>query len=496
MPVVQVKVTNRLLLPKALPEHLVTLLKQTSEHKNPAYHKAKAMGFWSKEPKVLKSWTMNRGALSLPRGRTNELRKVFADAGLELELVDGREYGAKEWAGEFPAHKVQLWDHQHRCVEAILDIEQGLVRAPTGSGKTTAGIAAIAQAQLPTLVVVWTGGLVEQWVERICNELGLTEDEVGVVGNGVERWRPITVSMQQTLARSETKRAKASKLFGFLLCDEVQKFAASTFLDVVDWFPSRFRIGLSADERRKDQKEPLIYDVFGRVIAEIDRKDLEKKELVLPVTVKVVPTEFAAPWYEEAMRTMHMTELSQRQNVEGPDFTRLLDEMTKDMPRNELVMQALLSSGVPTIALTHRREHALLMRQRMAASGMNCGLLLGGKENSAEFSDTVAAMRLRTLQHAAGTYQAVGQGLDIPPAACAVCTTPIAANKQFFGQVRGRICRTSNGKHSAELVYFWDHKVFGVQALHNLARWNDRKVVVWHERRWQSVDDFLEVWRG
>lgn len=489
---VEVHVTNRLVMPRDLPEELVTALKATSEHSNPAYHKAKAMGFWSTEPKLLQTWANDRGVLSLPRGRTNEVRAILSEAGIDFEFVDDRERGKREWANQFPSSCVELWSHQQDIVDAIGNQDQGLVRAPTGSGKTTAAIAAIAASQLPTIVLVWTSGLVDQWVERIHAELGIPTDDIGIIGGGKEKWAPITVSMQQSLARSKPKLNKAKKLFGSLVCDEVQKFAAGTFLDVVDKFPAAMRIGFSADERRKDEKQQLIYDMFGRVMVDVDRKELEKKELVLPVLVRVIPTEFDAPWYTQRRYDIDLDK------PENPNFTQLLAELTTNNERNAMIMK-LLDGGLarmPTLALTHRREHALLIRAKMTAAGRNCGLLVGSKENAAEFASSVKGMRSGQLDLGVGTYQAIGQGLDIKPAAIAVCTTPIHANKQFFGQVRGRICRSSPGKTKAELFYFWDKKVFGVEALHKLARYNDRKVVVLSDGQWIPVDTFIERWRG
>ncbi len=483
----RITVNRRLVLPAGLPAELTELLKGTAEHSNPAFHKAKAMGFFTKEKPTIRTWSERNGRLTLPRGKTSAVRKILDDAGVKYDFDDDREFGEVTWVGAFPQHRVELWDHQRIVVDAISDMQQGLCRAPTGSGKTTAGIAAMAEVQLPTLVLVWTAGLIDQWVERIHDELGIPEDDIGIVGNGKERWRPVTVSMQQTLARSESKLKKATKLFGMFMCDEVQKFAATTFLKVCDAFPAAYRIGLSADERRKDDREFLIYDMFGKVIADIDRKDLEKKELVLPVLVRVIPTEFEAKWYVN----------SREDEDKHPDFTRLLEELTRDAPRNELVMataRRLYADGHSTLALTHRREQALSIRSGLAASGMACGLLLGSKENAEEFASTVRKMRSGELSFGAGTYQAIGQGLDIKPASRALCTTPIHANKQFFGQVRGRICRRDNNKLDAELYYIWDQKVFGLAALQNLSRFNDRKVVVQRGDQWIPVREYMELW--
>ena len=461
-------------------------LKGACTHSNPAYHKAKAMGFrWTREPSTIATWRQESATcISLPRGCTADVRAVLADRGIVVQFDDQRSEGDAQWAGQIPLHRVTLWDHQARVVEAIVDIEQGLVRAPTASGKTTAGIAAIAEVQLPTLVLVWNGGLAEQWIERLCDELGYAEQDVGLVGSGKARWRPVTVAMQQTLARSRVKLDEAKRRFGFLLCDEVQRFAAETFTQVVDGFPARYRIGLSADETRKDRKEFLIYDQFGRVIADIDQGELEAKSLVMPVLVRVVPTDFEAQWY--------IGQLESNGEV-TPDFTRLLEEMVRDPARNALLERVIMEQAGCTMVLTHRREQAIDVRARMAAAGRDCGLLLGGAENASDFEETVHRMRSGALALGVGTYQAVGTGMDIKPVSRAVCSTPIHANRQFFGQVRGRLCRIAPGKTDAEMVCLWDAKVFGDIPLRNLRRWNARgRVLVWDFGTWVDVNAYLE----
>src|SRR6185295_10926648 len=136
-------------------------------------------------------------------------------------------------------------------VDAIERYEQCLIRSPTGSGKTSALIAAIAKIGLPALVIMWDSGLLEQWQERIEKELGIPPEEQGLIRGGECRLRGITLAMQQTLNNYKPKQwDKILPVFGFVACDEVQRYAAKTFTEQVDRFPARYRVGLSADERR------------------------------------------------------------------------------------------------------------------------------------------------------------------------------------------------------------------------------------------------------
>ncbi len=77
--------------------------------------------------------------------------------------------------------------------------------------------------------------------------------------------QPITIAIQKTLAAHGVDDELRS-FFGAVICDEVQLFGAKTFYEVIDPWPAKYRIGVSADERRKDRKEFLIHHQFGEVV--------------------------------------------------------------------------------------------------------------------------------------------------------------------------------------------------------------------------------------
>ena len=116
------------------------------------------------------------------------------------------------------------------------------------------------------------------------------------------------------------------------------------------------------------------------------------------------------------------------------------------------------------------------------------GLMLGGADDASAFEET----RRELLQGdylGVGTYQSIGVGIDVPRVMAGVVSTPIGRNRQFFGQVRGRVCRPWPGKRRGVLYYLWDESVFP-DAPRNLAAWNDGLVEAWSPARgeWLRVE--------
>lgn len=456
------------------------------EHTNPQHAKLKAMGFpaW-KEPRIIKTWARGSGpsaVYSFPRGGLSKVRSVLRRHGVTWSIADAR--ADTPQVEGWPDHQVTLYDYQERLVEAALARENCLVRAPTGSGKTTAAIALAARIAKPTLVIVYNGGLLEQWRERVKAEMSMT---AGVIRAGKMRLENITIAMQQTLAKlSAADWERINEFFAVVICDEVQRFAARTFLDVIDRCEMRYRVGVSADETRKDRKEFLVYDLFGDVAAEVSSEELVEREFIHDVEVRVVPTEFRADWYVRA-----------RETGAALDFNTLLDEMTVDAARNALgnnYAEAEVNAGEQVLVFSTRVEHCRALDVEFTRAARGSGLLLGGAEWEAEFAATVQAIKTGLKRIGVGTTQAIGQGLDLPSVSRGVVMTPAANNRQQWGQIRGRLCRTSAAtkKTDAVLYYLWDQHVFGLAHLRNLKNWNKTVRVLDDDGEWVDVAEYLE----
>jgi superfamily II DNA or RNA helicase len=462
----------------AVAPSVVQSIRNAFTHRNPAYHKKRAMGFYpGKESEYIHTYEEDEeGWFSVPRGGTQTLRKVFGEAGIRYRFTD-RSYEGDPI--EVPTHKLRLYPYQAEAVEACYERRNCLLRSPTGSGKTTVGINLITRVARPTIIIVWSSALAKQWIDRLVNELGLPPKSIGRVMGGKVDVQPITVAMQQTLHSRTPASLGIDRYFGLLIADEVQRFAATTFREVTEPFHAKWRIGISADETRNDGKEFLIYDVFGRVGYEIDQAPLVDSGYIHDVEVRVIPTNFRADWY-----------------ATNKDFTALTDAMALDKKRNELAMQALdraFADGSSAMVFSHRVRHCQVLDALCAEHGIKSGLMLGGVEWATTFDATGKGLREGTVQVGIGTIQAIGQGIDVPAVDRGVIVTPITGNRQQFGQVRGRICRTTKGKHSAIIYYLWDRHVYGLFALRNLAKWSNTVTVLDDSGRLIEASEYIKL---
>lgn len=421
-----------------------------------------------KEPATISTYGYDGDFMTLPRGGFRKVRNILRSHGVnDFEIDDRRVEGElREW---IPDTGRSLDWFQEEAVQLAMRSQNCLVRAPTGSGKTTAAIAMISRIKRPSLVLVWTDGLKDQWKGRLRAELGLDEDQVGIYGGGKKEEADILIAMDQTLARSGVPEWMVAK-YGVLICDEVQRFAARSFREVVSKFPAKYRIGLSADETRPDELECLIYDQFGSVSYEISQEAVDQTGRTVPVNVVVVPTAFTCDAKESYNRTL---------------------AMVTDHERNEVVYSLIESvKGKQVLLFFSRIEHCKSVERSLIMRGYRTGLTIGQAKNKVERERAIDGLTDGSIEIGVGTVESIGTGIDIPTVEVAIVADPIGTNLRLFNQVRGRICRGSPGKTHATIYYLWDQHVYGRYVLKGIVdKYGDRvKVLV--DGRLMNPDEY------
>lgn len=470
-------VDNRIRIPEiGLDPEVAEALQEKFVRKNPMFWKLRKMGrrAWS-EPAEVKCWKREGSQLTFPRGAWSIVKEILVRCEVPYRVEDRRERGEK---AEKLTHFVETRDYQDEQLAQALRRENCILRASTGAGKTTIGLAVAAAVETWSLILVDDGGIANEWVRRAKQELDF---DAGFIGDGRKSLRRITVALHQSIHAMKRDPEAFSDLrrrFGCVIVDEVQVLGAKTYGDNVDRMPARYRIGLSDDHHRADGKTFLVTDLMGPVAHKIGDKKLLEKNAIAPIDVIADATDFEAPWYANRP----LDDDGDPIPPTGEEFTQLVAEMVADDARTARIALRIADriakargSGkeMRFLVFSHRVEHCVKLVKYLNASGVHSGLMLGGDP---EFERTREGLLSGKVKAGVGTLKALGKGVNVPDVDGGYATTPIVTSSQTWRQAVGRVRRPKDGGGSAEFWVSWDRKVFGDAPIRKLAKWHRDRV--------------------
>ena len=166
-----------------------------------------------------------------------------------------------------------------RMVEHIKKNSGGILVAPTACGKTILGYAIGQRLNTTIGVLVYNSHMVKNWVDTAKWLFDLSDDEIGIVQRDrCDLGRPVTIMMVQSLLSERAYPAELYEQFGIIISDEVNRFGAPQWNEVMKLFTARYRVGMSADPTRDDGLDKLIEWHFGeiahKVVMEVPKPDV------------------------------------------------------------------------------------------------------------------------------------------------------------------------------------------------------------------------------
>jgi superfamily II DNA or RNA helicase len=217
--------------------------------------------------------------------------------------------------------------------------DRGVLELPTGSGKTVIAIKAIEALATPTLVVVPTIDLLEQWHAQLREEFDLP---IGRFGGGVQSREAITVS---TYDSAYLKAESIGDVFPLVVFDEVHHLGGEGYREIARLLAAPHRLGLTATFERPDRAHEAVEELLGPVVYRASADDLAGEHLapydVKRIEVELTDEERAA--YERNQET----------------FVSYLRESGIDMQRGSDYQELVKRSGSDP-----RAREALLAKQR------------------------------------------------------------------------------------------------------------------------------------
>jgi superfamily II DNA or RNA helicase len=351
-----------------------------------------------KEPYTLKLYKENDGhSLWIPRGLIKEW------------------YPTKHFDNILRSRKsnIYLRDIQEEIINKFIEKISpygGIIKAPTGSGKTVMAIELMFRLGYKTLIVVPTDRLMTQWVDQLKSLSNLTDNDIGIIKQNRCEYedKMVSVAMVHSLAKDRYSKEIYDE-FGTIIYDEVHTLGAETFSKTASMFNCRYRVGLSATPRRKDGMENVFFYHIGNILCSINN----------PTDKPIVIMDY---YYD--INTYH------KGCVWGDNFIlpRYLNKISKNKNRNKKIttyIQMAFSKGRKTLVLSDRISQLKEILKEI--------ILIGIGEDEVGFC--IGSEKQLDRSVILGTYGSAGMGMDIPGLSCLIFATPRTDIEQAVGRI-------------------------------------------------------------
>lgn len=439
---------------------LSAALRHAATIHNPGFYEAqRARRSTWKIPRFIQGYDVAvNGDLLLPRGLREQAATLIAQAGSELTYEDERSLGS-ELSAPFLG---ELDDRQTTAVDAMLAHEDGILHAPTGSGKTVMACAIIAERGVSTLVLINKTALAAQWREQISKLLGIKAGQLG--GGRVKTRGQVDIMLLQSLARlSPAEIDKLTAGYGQVIVDECHHIAAGSYENVVSQISAAWWLGLTATPERKDGLEQVTKWQLGPIRHVITDTLPSEANLVTP--------------YEGPRRELQIHETTFRYpadlDLAQPGaITQLVGRLADDANRNQQItldIAAALDQGRKCLVLSRRRDHltalAALLPQAEALimrGGTGARALAAIRERIADTDPADALLVMTTVPYG-------GEGFDAPIIDTVFLVGPISY-PGLLVQAVGRALRRHEGKIDVIVHDYLDTNVSVLRAQYSRRR--------------------------
>ncbi len=160
-------------------------------------------------------------------------------------------------------HEILLRNYQREALEQWLRTRRGIICLPTGAGKTRVAMAAIAALKVPTLCLVPTKILMEQWVALIKD---LYPGPCGEFGDNKRCVLPVTVATFESAYRHMSWMGNRFKL---IVIDEVHHFGNGLRDEALMMSAAPWRLGLTATKPEECTQLNRLCELVGPTLYEI-----------------------------------------------------------------------------------------------------------------------------------------------------------------------------------------------------------------------------------
>ncbi len=443
---IPITVSNFISIPKSLiTKDIANFLTDRLNFFNTEYAVKEKMGLSNyKTEKYFKTIVDGDADVFLPRGFLDQLTGYFTENNLPFAINDQRmKLDSVKFKPTFTLH-----EYQQVAVNAFKNHDQGILVAPSGSGKTIMGLALITEKSQPALILVHRKQIYDQWLDRIASFFAIPKRNIGqIAGVKKEAKNPVTVAMIPSLARMKNLSEFVPR-FGTILVDECHHVPAKMFRKVITQFNPRYLYGLTATPIRKHNDEKLIFIYLGDVIHEVPRDFVQsEKPSVERSEIKVI---------------IRATNLMFPHKVKSQDYQILAKVLTFDTNRNQLITADIATeakAGKKCLVLTERKEQIGIFTEYLK---QNFELIaLSGDLTPKKRQERLAQIQSGHYQIILATGQLIGEGTHFDHLDCLFLVYPFSFEGKLI-QYIGRLL------HSQGIKQVYDYRDIQIEYLERM----------------------------
>ena len=360
--------------------------------------------------------------------------------------------------------QLSLRSYQKKAIENWINAgKKGCIILPTGSGKTIIAIKLIEIINSPTLIVVPTLDLMEQWTRFLSKYFQTIE--IGNIGGGISNITGITVS---TYDSAFIRSSFIGNKFAFVIFDEVHHLAAPGYRNIAEQFISPYRLGLTATYEREDNLHLDFPRLVGGIVYQLSVNELAKDKhiasfIVEKRYVKLLPEEEIEYHKNYDQYLSYLQKLGLRYGQIG--FQKLIMISGKNqyarnalLARNKALDIALNSESkieelrkilienphMKTIIFTQHNKLVYLISNKFLIP------FITHKSSKQEREDALNGFRdgrYRVLV----TSKVLDEGVDVPDAELGIIVSGTGSKREFIQRL-GRLLRTKPNNKNAKLI--------------------------------------------
>lgn len=404
--------------------------------------------------------------LIFPKGLIWRVKEFYDRFGEPYQIIDDRP--EKSLSAKIDIYKILKklgkvpFPYQEDIVATTLKHDHGIIKSPTGSGKSLMAAMIVAQFGKKSIIFVIGRDLLYQ-TQGFFSQI--FKQEIGFVGDGICKIHDITVASiwtcSQALGLKKIKRdsefeegeeknldpqkyqdiremLKNAKLVIF---DECHMAACSSIQEIVKVLNVEYLYGLSASPIRDDGADLLIEGVLGKKIVDLSASTLIDQGYLVQPTIKFIKV----PPYHEKLKKNYQTIYK--------------NYVVQNDVRNSLVVtgaQRLVEQNYQTLVLFNNVAHGEILYEQLKQK-IPC-ILLSGKDSS----DTRKAAREKLESGKVSCILAsriYDIGVDIPSLSGLVLAGAGKSSVRALQRI-GRVIRNHKSKTRAAIIDFLDSAAF------------------------------------